>query len=63
LIYDNGKLKLGRAVKKHVLSFDKNLNIGDWVSVHWDRVCEKISAAQKMRLQMYTLKAIDLANK
>ena len=42
--------------------FVAGLSHGDWVTVHWDRVCDRLSQAQLLALRRYTARHIHLAN-
>jgi len=35
---------------------------GDWVSLHWDWVCDKLTQRQLRSLRMYTLRHLDMVN-
>lgn len=68
LIYEAGKLTLGKLVLKKLNRYFnahsdiEELKAGDIVSVHWDVPCEVITPAQLQQLKKYTLKSIALAN-
>lgn len=53
-------LLLGESVTKKVnyklngKSFVKEPKIGDWVSIHWDWVCDRLSSEQILNLRKYT---------
>jgi hydrogenase maturation factor len=62
------KLKLGNLTTKRVqrqidhAGFIKDCQAGDWVSIHWDWACEKLTPAQVQNLDKYTRYHIALAN-
>lgn len=64
----NGKIIFGNPVEKDYLwkigdrGFIKNLKKGDWVSLHWDFVCDKITKSQLQNLKYFTQLSINLAN-
>jgi hypothetical protein len=68
LVYEDGRLRLNDEVEKEVSwrlgdkSFVKGLKKGDWVTVHWDWVCEKVSQKQVRNLEKYTKWHLRLAN-
>jgi hydrogenase maturation factor len=65
LIYEEGKLKMVPTEKEVVVpteEYARNLKKGDWVSVHWGFVCDKLSTMQVRRLQNYTKHHMRLAN-
>lgn len=62
LEYKKDQLVLGKPQKKRVFTFLKSLNSNDWVSVHWDIICQKITRLQKKHLEFFTQKALQLAN-
>lgn len=43
-------------------TFVENPRIGDWVSIHWDWVCEILSPRQVKNLEYYTNQSLKLAN-
>lgn len=68
LIFEDNILKLSNWKERKVYwkydgsSFLKELNKGDWVSIHWDWVCEKLSLRQIKNLEIHTNYHIRLAN-
>jgi hypothetical protein len=36
--------------------------VGDWVSLHWHWVCDRLSGRQVRALRGYTLRHLDLVN-
>jgi hydrogenase maturation factor len=63
--YEKGKMEMRPAVRE-VMVLDeplaKRLKPGDWVSVHWGFVCDKLTAPQVRQLEKYTLHHLKLAN-
>jgi hypothetical protein len=45
------------------LGFVGDLRPGEWVSVHWDWVCDRLSGVQVARLRRYTLRTLAIANR
>jgi hydrogenase maturation factor len=65
LIYQQGKLKFKPHSREVIVPLDKlftSVKVGDWVSVHWGFVCDKISPTQVKQLEKYTLHHLSLAN-
>ena len=68
LVYQGDKLVLGSAEnkwcqwQKNEASFVRELRVGDWISIHWDWVCDKITEVQRQNLKYYTQLSINLAN-
>jgi hypothetical protein len=65
LIYKNGKLILKTAIREAIVVEEQlanKLKPGDYVSVHWGMVCERLNDNQIKQLEKYTLQAIRLAN-
>jgi hydrogenase maturation factor len=65
LIYNNGKLSF-KPITREIMVIEpelgKKLRVGDWVSVHWGFVCDKLNESQVKNLQKYTLHHLRLAN-
>jgi len=65
----NNKIRLGKTIEKEYIwqfgdkGFIKNIKKDDWVSLHWDFVCDKLSQIQLQNLKYYTQLSINLANK
>ncbi len=38
------------------------LEIGDWVSLHWEWVCDRLSEQQVRRLRSYTMRHLRIVN-
>jgi len=68
LITENQKLMLSRPIIKDLKidykgrSFIKNLKVGDWVSFHWEYICDILTDQQVRNLEFYTQKAINYYN-
>ena len=68
LAWDGEQLHLAEPVAREVrwrhegLGFLHELRPGDTVSVHWDWVCDRLSAAQAAALRRYTRRMLGLAN-
>ncbi|MFH2105582.1 MAG: DUF6390 family protein [Parcubacteria group bacterium] len=68
LVHVDGKLTLGEAQdkwcqwQKNESSFVAGIKINDWVTIHWDWVCDRISEMQRRNLRYYTELSINLAN-
>jgi Family of unknown function (DUF6390) len=69
LQWDGRHLRPGPWVERHVAwqhlgsGFLHDLRRGDWVSVHWDWVCDRLSPAQVAALRAYTTRTLALANR
>jgi hypothetical protein len=68
LVLHKGKLALGSAEQTRVLrqvdgrGFADEAAPGDWVSLHWNWVCEVLTPRQQSNLARYTLDHLRLAN-
>ncbi len=68
LSIENNRLILGDLTTKQIAtefngrSFVDNPEIGDWVSLHWDWVCDILTQQQAMNLQKWTTYNLKLAN-
>jgi len=63
LTWDGRALALGSPVSCQVgPGFVTGLRPGDWVSLHWSRVCDRLSAPQLRALRRYTARHLRLAN-
>jgi len=63
LTWDGRALALGSPVSCQVgAGFVTGLRPGDWVSLHWSRVCDRLSAPQLRALRRYTIRHLRLAN-
>ncbi len=56
------KLMLGKPVVRQIKNIGKKIDTGDWVTVHWGYVCEKVTGQQIKVLNYYTRKAIAVYN-
>jgi len=69
LVIENDQLKLGTPVEKEIRwkledqGFIDKLEIGDWVTIHWNWACEKIDPQRLKNLIYYTQKSLDFVNK
>jgi hypothetical protein len=68
LEWDGQKLTLGASSVERVLvgldglALAGNLAPGDWCSLHWDWVCERLDERRLTALRSYTLRQLDLVN-
>lgn len=63
LRWDGRRIGYGPAVPREVATgFIDGLRPGDWVSLHWDRVCDRLSQAQLLALHRFTARHLYLAN-
>lgn len=68
LLLKDGKLILGETMIKKIKidyrgkNFISDLKVGDWVSFHWDYLCDKLTQRQQKNLEYYTIKAIEFYN-
>ena len=68
LTIENSKFKLGESVEKKVWSeindkaFVKQPKVGDWISLHWNWVCDFLTENQVENLQKWTKYNLALAN-
>ncbi|HET7855167.1 MAG TPA: DUF6390 family protein [Gaiellaceae bacterium] len=69
LVWDGRTLGLGPPVPRRAewrregLGFVRDLVPGDWVALHWDWVCDRLSFRQKEALAYYTSRTLALANR
>ena len=69
LVWDGRVLRLGDPVVRHAswrrdgLGFLHELRPNDWVSLHWDWVCDRLEARQARVLSQYTRRMLALANR
>jgi Family of unknown function (DUF6390) len=69
LVWDGRRLRLGGRTRREVgwhtdgLGFVGGLRAGEWVSVHWDWVCDRLTARQVAVLRRYTLRTLGIANR
>jgi len=68
LTWDGRHLGLGESVPETVRravdgsGFVDELVPGDWVSLHWDWVCDRLSPRQLADLRRYSLRQLDITN-
>jgi len=63
LAWDGRALSLGPPVPCQVAAgFVTSLRPGDWVSVHWGSVCDRLTPAQLLALRRYSVRHLRLAN-
>ncbi len=68
LVWDGRHLHLGTPQVEWAtcaqggLGLARTLAAGDWCSLHWDWVCDRLTAAQVRRLRAYTRLTLDNAN-
>lgn len=69
LVWDGRRLRLGEWTPRHAswsrdgLGFVRDLCPGEWVSLHWDWICDRLAPAQVAVLQRYTLRMLAIANR
>jgi Family of unknown function (DUF6390) len=69
LVWDGRELRLGPPVARTVAwrtggtGFLNELQPGDWVSLHWDWVCDRLTSRQVSTLARYTERMLALANR
>jgi hypothetical protein len=68
LLEVGGKLTLGTPVERKYMrqlesDYDiEQLRAGDFVTIHWNIICERITIAQRDRLEKYTRRHLAIAN-
>ncbi len=65
LRWDGRQLSLGDPVPETARSSvvgTAGLAVGDWVSLHWDWVCDRLTERQLRALRGYTMRHLDLVN-
>ena len=68
LTWDGRKLELGAprletaAHASAGVGFLTDLQVGDWVSLHWEWVCDRVSQRQLAALRSYTLRQLAITN-
>ncbi len=66
LAYDGHHLSLGAPIsevaERHPDGVGPHLEAGDWVSLHWDWVCDQLDAPGLAALQHYTDRTLRVAN-
>jgi uncharacterized protein DUF6390 len=69
LVWDGRELGLGAATARRAdwrrdgLGFLDDLRPGDWVSLHWDWICDRLTSRQAKTLRRYTRRMLALANR
>lgn len=63
LVYLGHTLQLGLPEKRTVTSIITSPIVGEWVSVHWGYICDRLTARQRMNLAYYTARALGAANR
>jgi hypothetical protein len=69
LAWSGRELRLGPWSRRDVhwradgLAFAETLQPGDWVSLHWDFVCERMTSSRARRLLDATVQALDAVNR
>ena len=69
LAWDGRLLRLGGWARRRAtwhsdgLGFVGDLEPGEWVALHWDRVCDRLTPAQVAVLRRYTLRTLAIANR
>lgn len=63
LTWDGRALGFGpSAPRPAAAGFVRSLRPGDWVSLHWDCVCDRLTPAQLQALRRFTLRHLHLVN-
>jgi hypothetical protein len=62
LRWDGGRLCLGVPVLEAATSRALRLEPGDWVALHWDWVCARLSTGQLRALRSRTRRELEIAN-
>jgi hypothetical protein len=69
LVWDGRELGLGFPRLEQAVAasngkgFVRELKAGEWVSLHWDWVCDRLTASQLGALRRYTRRDLDVANR
>ena len=68
LLFEQGRLVLGEPILETVersldgVGLVPEFGVGDWVSMHWEWVCDRLGARQLAALRHYTGMHLDLVN-
>ncbi len=68
LAFDDGRLSLGHPVVEVVertlngVGLVAEFHVGDWVSMHWEWVCDRLDARSLAALRRYTGRHLDVVN-
>jgi Family of unknown function (DUF6390) len=68
LLFEGGRLFLGQPILETVertlngVGLVPEFNVGDWVSMHWEWVCDRLGARQLAALRHYTRLHLDVVN-
>jgi hypothetical protein len=68
LLFDEGRLFLGPPIVETVertldgVGLVSQFNVGDWVSMHWEWVCDRLGPRQLAALRHYTRMHLDVVN-
>ncbi|MEP6599921.1 MAG: DUF6390 family protein [Actinomycetota bacterium] len=68
LLFEDGQLLLGAPIVETVertldgVGLVQDFKVGDWVSMHWEWVCDRLGARQLAALRHYTRLHLDVVN-
>jgi len=68
LLFEDGRLLLGSPVQETVertlggVGLVSEFHVGDWVSMHWEWVCDRLGTRQLAALRHYTRLHLDVVN-
>jgi hypothetical protein len=68
LLFEDGRLRLGEPALETVertldgVGLVSEFAVGDWVSMHWEWVCDRLDPAQLAALRHYTRLHLDVVN-
>ncbi|MDP8958434.1 MAG: GntR family transcriptional regulator [Actinomycetota bacterium] len=69
LTWDGKELRLGSPQRETArraldgMGFTDDLRPGEWVALHWEWVCDRLSRRQLANLRHYTLRQLDITNR
>ncbi|MDQ3781340.1 MAG: DUF6390 family protein, partial [Actinomycetota bacterium] len=69
LCWDGGQLSLGEPRPESAilsvdgLGFVEPLQAGDWVSLHWEWVCDRLDQRQLANLQRFSNRQLEMTNR